>query len=315
MKKTIISILALGVTMSMISVQAESKNEGSREMKESKSTSMNEGASGVHQDFEMGMYTTVSDDIKTPSVGEVSSVNLTNEQPQSLHMSTLSRMKYRAAELIRERINSLNANAKAVTLNKNLTTEQKNTLTTIVSTNISGLTTLGVTIASSTDATSTKALVNSIYTNFRIYGIVIPQIRLEKRIYDLQNHSVRLSDTFLKVQTKINDYKGKGKDVTVWQKNLDDAKILVANDMNTLANVLTKVKSLTPSDYGTTSKMVFSAATTDIKNVAKDFNSIAKNLNKPKKLKASGGTSTSTVSATPVLVPAVTASSTATTTR
>lgn len=301
--------------MSMISVQAESKNEGSREMKESKSTSMNEGASGVHQDFEMGMYTTVSDDIKTPSVGEVSSVNLTNEQPQSLHMSTLSRMKYRAAELIRERINSLNANAKAVTLNKNLTTEQKNTLTTIVSTNISGLTTLGVTIASSTDATSTKALVNSIYTNFRIYGIVIPQIRLEKRIYDLQNHSVRLSDTFLKVQTKINDYKGKGKDVTVWQKNLDDAKILVANDMNTLANVLTKVKSLTPSDYGTTSKMVFSAATTDIKNVAKDFNSIAKNLNKPKKLKASGGTSTSTVSATPVLVPAVTASSTATTTR
>lgn len=300
-------MLALGITMSMISVQAESKNE--------ENNRMNEPSSGIHHNYEMGISTTVTDDVRIPSVGEMNSMSMTAEESQPVHMSSLSRMKYHAAELIKERINSLNATAKAVTTNKVLTDEQKNTLIAIATKNISALTVLGTTIASSTDATSTKVLVGSIYTSFRIYGIVIPQIRLEKRVYELQNHSVRLSDIFLKVQTKINDYKGKGKDVIVWQKNLDDAKLLVANDMNTLANVAVKVKALTPTDYGTTSKMVFSVAAIDLKNVAKDFNSIAKTLNKPKKLKASSGTSTSTVSATSVLTPTLAASSTVIITR
>jgi heat shock protein HslJ len=110
---------------------------------------------------------------------------------------------------------------------------------------------------------------------------VVPQVRIEKRIFDLQNHSQKLSDTFLKVQAKIDEYKAKGKDVTVWQKTLDDSKMLVANDMNTLANALTKAAALKPSDYGTTSKATIESINNDIKNVVKDFNSIKKNLHKP----------------------------------
>jgi hypothetical protein len=115
---------------------------------------------------------------------------------------------------------------------------------------------------------------------------------IARRIYDLQNHSVKLSDTFLKVQAKIDEYKGKGKDVTVWQKSLDDAKVKVAVDMNTLATALTKVAALKPADYGTSSKMVIDAVNTDLKNVAKDFNSIAKTLRKPAVLKNLVGAST-----------------------
>jgi heat shock protein HslJ len=81
------------------------------------------------------------------------------------------------------------------------------------------------------------------------------------------------------VQSKIDEHKAKGRDVTEWQKNLDDAKMLVANDMNTLANVLKKVSALQPSDYGTTSKTVIEQANADIKAVMKDFNTIRKNLN------------------------------------
>jgi cytochrome b involved in lipid metabolism len=99
----------------------------------------------------------------------------------------------------------------------------------------------------------------------------------------------------------------------VWQKSLDDAKVLVANDMNTLATTLVKVKALTPADYGTTSKMVIAAANTDLKNVAKDFNTIAKTLNKPKMLKNPSGTSTSTVSVIPTPTPTPTPTSTPTT--
>lgn len=245
MKKALFSTLILGVTFSGLSVFAANDN-----------------------------------DVTLPMTPIVSSVMSVQEREDGMFSSRYQKVQLRGDVLIKERINSLNANMKVIASDKSLTVEQKAALTAIATTNITGLTALKASIASSTDATSTKNLVNSIFTNFRIYGIVIPQIRLEKRIYDLQNHAGKLSDTFLKVQTKINDYKGNGKDVTVWQKSLDDAKILVANDMNTLANLFTKVSALKPSDYGTSSKATIEQANISLKSVLKDFNTIKKNLRK-----------------------------------
>lgn len=263
MKKTIIATLALTAIVSTASVFAEG-----------------------------------NDDIRIPGAPEVGRVSSVVEKQEKMFATSIARIKARSVQLIRERINSLESNKTVINANKTLTVEQKSTLTTVLTTNITNLTNLRAQIASSTDATSTKMLNDSIFTSFRIYGIVIPQVRLEKRIYDLQNHSVKLSDTFIKVQTKINEYKGKGKDVTVWQKSLDDAKVMVALDMNTLANLSVKVMALKPSDYGTSSKMIIESANSDIKNVAKDFNTIARNLHKPKLLKNITGTTTPVLSDT-----------------
>lgn len=224
-------------------------------------------------------------DVKIPITPIISTVSVVTEKEEVMHSSRSDKrhekIHSRASNLIKERINSLNSNSKVINADKSLTLEQKATLTGIASTNVTGLTALSVAIATSTDATSTKNLINSIITNFRIYGIVIPQIRLEKRIFDLQNHSQKLSNTFLKVQAKIDEYKGKGKDVTIWQKNLDDAKMLVANDMFTLANLLTIVQALKPSDYGTSSKATIEQVNAGLKAVHKDFNSIRKSVQKP----------------------------------
>lgn len=225
-----------------------------------------------------------NDDIKIPSSPSFSRVSTVTEKEETLNSSRYQKVQSRASILVKERINSLNANMKVITADTSLTLDQKTALYTIINTNIAGLTALKMSIASSTDATSTKNLTNSIFTNFRIYGVIIPQIRIEKRIYDLQNHSVKLSDTFIKVQAKIDEYKGRGVDVTIWQKNLDDSKILVANDMYTLANLFTKVSALKPSDYGTTSKSSIEQANSTLKSVLKDFNTIKKNLHKPSNL-------------------------------
>ena len=189
--------------------------------------------------------------------------------------------KSRGTALINERITSLESNKKAIIENKTLTQEQKDMLVGQLSKSSSLLLGLKNSIASSTDATSTRALVNSIYTSARVYGIVIPQVRLEKRFYDLENHAKVLSETFLKVQAKIDEAKAQGKDVTVWQKSLDDAKMLVANDMNSIAITLPKVIALTPQDYGTTSKAVIESANATLKSIVKDFASIKKSLHRP----------------------------------
>ena len=220
-------------------------------------------------------------DVMIPSSPTVSTVSVVTENEETTAVTRGQKLQLRANNLIKERINALNANLKVIAADKTLTSDQKAALGTIITTNIVGLNALKASIATSTDATSTKALVSSIFTNFRIYGIVVPQVRLEKRIFDLQNHSAKLSDTFLKVQSKIDEYKAMGKDVTIWQKSLDDAKMLVANDMYTLTNALTKVSALKPSDYGTTSKATIESLNNDLKNVMKDFSSIKKNLHKP----------------------------------
>ncbi len=229
-----------------------------------------------------------NDDIPfTPIITTVSPV--AEHEETSLLLKSF-RTKMRGDVLIKERINSLTANLKVITEDKKLTLEQKSALSTLITTNITGLTALRASLASSTDATSTKALIASIFTNFRIYGIVIPQIRIEKRIYELQNHTTKLSDTFLSIQKKIDEAKTKGKDVVLWQKSLDDAKVLVANDMNALATLMTKVALLKPVDYGTTSKAVIEEANRVIKSVLVDFNSIKKNIHRSSNMSSASST-------------------------
>ncbi len=327
MKKTLISALILGVTLSTVSVFAERGGDDASErgnLLRAVPVSMNyenRRGDGSYDDDNYSknknksLYSSsdngvVKDDVLMPGISDLGAVSPGKEQTQSLWYTSLSRLQARGAQLIRERINSLTANKNVIQANKSLTETQKTALTTILTTNITGLTGLSAAIASSTDASSTKQLISSVYTDYRIYGIVIPQVRLEKRIYDLQNHSVKLSDLFLKVQAKIDEYKAKGKDVTAWQKNLEDAKILVATDMYALTVLRNTVSALKVSDYGTTSVAVIDSANKEIKRISHDFNTIAKNLNKVKTLKARNGTATST----PVVTGTGNATSTATTT-
>jgi heat shock protein HslJ len=228
-----------------------------------------------------GILVFADTDVTIPSAPIITTVMPVTENEGVTLLTKLSRIQARGEMLIKARISSLSANASVITSDKSLSTDQKNALNTLISINTTRLVSLRAAIVAGTDAASTKSLVSSIFANFRIYAVTIPQIRLEKRIYDLQNHSIKLSNRFVTVQTKINEYTAKGKDVTIWQKTLDDTKSMVANDMNILATTMAKISTLKPADYGTTSKMIIETTNADLKLVLKDFNSINKNLRKP----------------------------------
>jgi hypothetical protein len=265
MKKVIISLFMVGLSVSSISVFAE---------------------------------IVPGTDIKVPSVPSVDSVKATVENIETVKIKSLAWMKAKGALLIKERINSLNANATIVAKSQKLTTEQKAAFAAFFSGKITDLTALGARVASSTDATSTKALTTSIFTDFRIYGVVLPQVRLEKRIYELQNHVTKLTDVFAKVQAAIDTQKAKGKDVSVWQTNLDTTKTLVAVDTEKLSLLFTQISALKPSDYGTTSKATIESVNLGVRAVAKDFQSIHSKVRRPSILK---NATTTTVTGTTTL--------------
>ncbi len=283
MKKVIVSGVLLGLALSTSSVFAE---EGHVEVVSATAVS---ATTGVPVPTLYTNATTITAtaalaatvDVVVPATPEVTSVFPVIEKEEKMKITSIDKMKKRGAQLIKERVNSLNSNARAIANSKALTVDQKAAFAAFFTGKITDLNTLGGKIASSTDATSTKTLVSSIFTDHRIYGVLIPQLRLEKRIYELQNHGTKLTETFVKVQARIDEFKNKGKDVTVWQKNLDAAKVLVTTDTQKLGDLLIKINALQPADYGTTSKAVIESVNKDVRIIAKDFQSINRKVMRP----------------------------------
>lgn len=311
MKKIVLPTLMLAMTLVGTSAFAEQEHENERGQSSGNyyeniyknsgvlNSLLRGGHSNDDDDEDDDSNYRLSADVRIPGAPDISRVSPTKERSEGLYFTSSRYMQSRASQMIRERVYSLNANIGAINGSKTLTTEQKTGLTSILSTNVIALNALSATIATSTDATTTKALIQSITTNFRIYGVIIPKVRLEKRIYDLQNHAQKLSDLFIQVQTKINEAKAQGKDVTVWQKNLEDVKIRTATDLGLLASAFTKVQSLVPSDYEATSTLIIEQTNATLKTVATDFNYISRNLHRPYYMRNATSTATSTVPTTP----------------
>jgi hypothetical protein len=120
-------------------------------------------------------------------------------------------------------------------------------------------------------------------------------VRLQKRIYEVENHIGKVNESLAKVQANIDIVKAKGKDVTMWQKSLDDAKLLVATDTAKLSALMVKISAMKPSDYPTNSKVLIKEVNNGIQSIAKEINTIVKKVRKPaymKEMKSEHATTT-----------------------
>ncbi len=282
MKKRFLSTVIIGVALSGVSAFAEEGN-----------------VTAVPTLYAMPVATSQVEmkDVSIPNISIPSSVYPVTERAEVIGAKTLTRIQARGAQLINERVKSINQNAEAVAKAKGLTDDQKSAFAMFFSGKVGELNVLGTKIASSTEASSTKALVGTIFTDFRIYSVVLPQVRLQKRIYEVQNHIAKISEKFVNIQANIDAEKLKGKDVSVWQKNLDDAKALVVTDTTKLSTLMTQINALKPSDYGTTSKAVITEVNSGIRSIAKDINSIGKKVRKPEYMRKVVNSATTTVRA------------------
>ncbi|MEI6494593.1 MAG: hypothetical protein WCO03_00840 [bacterium] len=185
----------------------------------------------------------------------------------------ISRIKNRGAVEIAKRVAAL-GKLKSKTQSSKLTDTQKTEIVSIVDTNVVGLTALGDQIKVGTDASSTKVLVQKIYTDFRIYAVVIPRIHALIALGQQSNFISRINDRIPKVQARIDAAKAKGKDVTARQAALDGAKTKLATVAPKITDLVTKTNSLKPADYPTTSKTVITEIRTGIKEVHNIFKQI-----------------------------------------
>jgi hypothetical protein len=176
----------------------------------------------------------------------------------------IEKIKARGAKLIAERLRVLNK-AKAKAQSGKSPNAHSADVIALVDTNVAGLSALGVQIKASTNASTSKELVKQIYSNFRIYAVVMPKIQAYNALDQQTNFVNKVTERFTKVQARIDAAKAKGKDVTARQKALDDAKAKLATVAPKISELIAKVVALKPADYPTTSKTVITEIRTGIK--------------------------------------------------
>lgn len=178
----------------------------------------------------------------------------------------VEKVKARGAKLIAERLRVLSRAKAKVQSAKSPSTHDADVIA-VIDSNVAGLTALGVQIKASTNASTTKYLVKQIYSNFRIYAIVMPKIQAYRALDQQANFVNKVTERFTKVQARIDAAKAKGKDVTARQKALDDAKAKLAEATPKINDLITKAASLKPTDYPTVSKTVIGEIRAGIKSI------------------------------------------------
>lgn len=172
--------------------------------------------------------------------------------------------------LIAERLRSL-ATWKARIAVSKLTASEKADLGAKIDAEVAGLTDVKTKLDAATDAVAAKALVKGVYSDYRVYGVLQPQIGLTTSLNALALTSAKLSDAFVKVQARIDARKAKGKDVVAWQKALDDAKALVPGINAKISALVAQVSAVKPADYPVASKAAFASVKQGIHDVRADF--------------------------------------------
>jgi hypothetical protein len=202
-----------------------------------------------------------------PSV-EIYKSNGDSISSSTISETNLSKLIARGVKLIDQRVRDLTKSKTKIAKSK-LTDAQKTTLTTKVDEQIAKLNDLRAKISSGTDLVEVKALVQSIYTDYRIYAVFLPKISLYEAIYGHQNYLTKLNDYLASWQTKIDQLKEKHKkDIDARQADLDKAKAIVPTIQPKLDVLMQKTNELVPSDYPATYKTEIDAIRAGLKEIS-----------------------------------------------
>jgi len=162
--------------------------------------------------------------------------------------------KSHADQEIDRRVTALNdLNSKVQAMVK-LSADEKASIGTAISSQISDLTTLKAKVDADTDITTLKADIKSITASYRIFVLVIPQGRIEVAVDKIATAATTLTTLSGKLQTRIAGAQAAGKDTASLTASLTDMNAKLADANVQASAAASEVANLTP-DMGDKTKM------------------------------------------------------------
>lgn len=194
---------------------------------------------------------------------------------------------------------------------KNVTDEEKKSLSDSIESEVSNLNDLKEKIGSSTDMTTLKTDVASITKDNRIYALVIPKMHILAANDKAMTLINMLEVIKSKLQTRISDAQTAGKDVTTLNTKLADIGAKLSDATSLSGSITSGISGLTP-DLGNKTIMASNEAAlkaarknlsmiqADLSAVRKDINAITKGIKGvgPSSTSATPSTSTTSTSST-----------------
>lgn len=160
----------------------------------------------------------------------------------------LEKMAQRGEKEIDRRDNGLTKLSDRIQSMKKISDSDKSSLTATIESEISSLNALKLKIAADTDASTTRADLQSIAKSYRIFALIMPKAA----IMAAADRSLELSDTMAtvgtKLQTRIATAQSQGKDVAAVNTLLSDYNAKIADAKVQATAAVNEVSALVPDN-------------------------------------------------------------------
>lgn len=172
----------------------------------------------------------------------------------TLSAARIAEIKAHADAEIDRRINVLNMLKTRLGDIKHISDSDKSSLSATVGAQISALTAIKTKINADTSVTDLRTDIKSITTSYRIFLLVIPQIRILAAADRIMTTADSMSAISAKLALRIGDAKTAGKNTTAMEAALADMNAKIADAKTQAAAAKARVAPLTP-DNGDKTKM------------------------------------------------------------
>ena len=181
-----------------------------------------------------------------------------------------------------KRITSLTAAITRITAAKGLTDADRTTILGTLNTDLTGMKTLATRIAADTTIEQARADVRSIFTQYRVYAVALPQARIAAEADRLTGMTIpRLQAAASRLASKVSASGNSGA-----QSELADLNTQISTAQGDVSGLAAAALAVTPSDYNgdhsamTALRSKAKAAAAAVKQAAQDAKSIRQSLKK-----------------------------------
>ena len=186
----------------------------------------------------------------------------------------ITTIKTRSDTEIDKRLTSLNNALSKISGAKKLSTGDKTKFSAEIQTDIANLTALKTKIDADTDLTTLRADAKTIFTDFRVYAIFLPQIHLLAAADTMGVTADNLTAISTKLASRIQ---------TNQQSTLDDMNAKITDAKTQYAAVEAEIVGLTPANFPATSALTdarnkIKAGAADLKTAVADAKQIRNGL-------------------------------------
>lgn len=188
-------------------------------------------------------------------VGSNAAFALTSQQ-SATEQTRLQNIITKGDQEISRRLASLNNLTSIVNAATKLTASDKTTLDNEITTEISGLTALKTKLDSETTIEAARTDAQQIYSDYRVYALVLPKAHLVKFADSIQAVDSKLTTFAGKLQSRITTEQQAGKDVSAMQAALMDMNSKISAAQAAASQIESGVINLQPSDYNSNHQLL-----------------------------------------------------------